>query len=256
MRTQLLRAIMLTAGAVVGLAGWVVLGRQAAHKLPNSDRSSLAFADIDCASPLPLTRGEFLGEVQYLSNLPDRLSLSDDDLASRIAAAFAMHPMVESVKSVEVLARHGRVALRFRTPVLAVPYQESLRVVDCTGVLLPISASAAGLPRLSGSAIPPPGGAAGTLWGDSRVASAARIAAYLHSHRDRLSIETISVEDGEMILFAGDKSFRWGSPPGEEANGEPEAATKLVRLRDIASRQAGRGNRQFDLTIPQKGKDP
>src|SRR5205085_1645284 len=65
--------------------------------------------------------GAFLGEVQYLGGLPERLALLDDDLPGRLAEAFARHPWVEKVERVEVVPP-GRVRARltYRTPVLAV----------------------------------------------------------------------------------------------------------------------------------------
>src|SRR5262245_37616025 len=91
MRAHLVRSALLTAGGLLLLFGWIVLGWRAADNLHDGDRS-IAFAEIDCPPPGSLARVDFLGEVQYLSNCPDRLPLSDVGLAARLAAAFAAHP--------------------------------------------------------------------------------------------------------------------------------------------------------------------
>ena len=114
-------------------------------------------------------RGAFLDEVQYLSRLPDRLSVLDDNLSQRLSAAFAKHPWVEKVDRVMVEApRRISVRLTLRRPVLAVPTAEGLIAVDHVGVRLPKNANIVGLPIFEGTA-PPPQGPSGTKWGDAQV---------------------------------------------------------------------------------------
>jgi hypothetical protein len=251
MRTQLVRAALLTAGGLVVLLGWVVLGRQAANGLRGSDRYTVAFADIDCTPPASLSRADFLGEVQYLSDLPDRMALSDEGLASRLAAAFANHPLVESVERVEVLPRPVRVSLVYRTAILGVPGPGAARVVDGKGILLPLSVSSEGLPSLIG-AVAPPAGSAGQPWGDDRVTAAAAVAAFLRPYRDRVALEKMTVEGGEVLLFAGGARIRWGRPPGREARGEPDARTKANRLCEAVNGDKSLLGAEYDLTTPNK----
>jgi hypothetical protein len=251
-RTQLVRAAALTAGGLVVLLGWVVLGRQAANDLRDSDRYSVAFADISCTPPPPLPQADFLGEVQYLSNLPDRLPLSDAGLASRLAMAFAAHPLVESVERVEVLPRPVRVSLVYRTAVLAVPVPDGKRVVNGRGILLPTSVSAEGLPHLAGAVVVPPVGGAGSPWGDERVAAAAGVAAYLRPYHDRAAVEKLTVEGNDVSLFAGGARFRWGSPPGRESRAEPDARTKANHLCELLKGEKPLLGAEFDLSTPPK----
>jgi hypothetical protein len=166
--------------ALVGAAGFVflviALGRMARDHLGDQDRYTLALADIVCEPPPGQKKDEFLAEVQYLSNLPERLRLLDDDLKEQLTAAFARHPWVEKVQRVQVTPSGVIAHLRYRTPVLAVPLSGRLRAVDAHGILLPLAADTAGLPVFPGTA-PPPAGPAGTPWGDSAIEKAAAHAA-------------------------------------------------------------------------------
>ena len=114
--------------------------------------------------------------VDGLKQLPERLSLLDEDLSARLRAAFTRHPWVDSVEEVKLARQQVRVRLRYRVPVLAVRWSGQLRAVDACGVLLPQSASTAELPVFRGTPAPP-AGPAGTPWGDPAVAAAARACA-------------------------------------------------------------------------------
>jgi hypothetical protein len=236
---------------VLVLLAWVVLGRNAGARLPADNRGTFAFADVDCLAPGTLSRGDFLGEVQYLSNLPDRLRLSDATVATRLAAAFAQHPSVKAVQRVEVLPDQVRVSLLFRTPVLVVPGPDAVRVVDGKGVLLPTTMQTEGLPRLGGPAVSAPAAAEGSAWGDDRVLAAASVAAELWLHRDRVVVETITYDGTEVILLAGKARIRWGNPPGHESRGEPDASAKVLRLCGLAAEAGGLADREIDLARPQ-----
>ncbi len=176
MRRRVVQALTGLVGGALVLAGTVKVGDLARRHLRDDFRYTIPFGDIECSPPAALGRDEFLDEVRYLADAPARLRLLDDDLAGRLAGAFARHPWVERVESVEVRARQVRARLAFRRPVLAVPHEGQLRAVDRNGVLLPAAAVTDGLPVYSGLA-PPPCGPAGTPWGDEAVEEAARRAA-------------------------------------------------------------------------------
>ncbi|HEY1375797.1 MAG TPA: hypothetical protein VGF55_03350 [Gemmataceae bacterium] len=178
MRHPIVRAVFAAFAAAAVVFGLLQLGRLARDRLDQQRHYTVAFADLRCDVPPGMDRAAFLGEVQYLGNLPDQINLLEPKLANRLQAAFALHPWVERVEGVSL--RGGvpaeRVAgpvvrLRLRTPVLAV----AGRVVDRFGVLLPAGAPADGLPVFPGEA-PPPKGPAGTPWGDPNVEAAARAA--------------------------------------------------------------------------------
>jgi hypothetical protein len=264
MRKSLVQALLPPVIAALFLAVLIGLGKAARDALHGSERSTIAFADIDCPPPPRQGRADFLGEVQYLGDLPDRVNVRDDGLAERLAAAFAKHPWVKKVERVEVTPP-GRVRVQvvFRTPVLAVAHRwegkgkddpfprmpsfqgddplAGARAVDAEGVLLPPTAPLAGLPILFDKTAPP-SGPAGAPWGDPAVEAAARTAGFLHPYRDRLHVNAIDTVDGDIVL-SGLFTFRvlWGSAPGAEKPEEATAAQKIERLLDYCARHGDLG---------------
>jgi hypothetical protein len=149
-------------------------GRFLLDQIRGQDRYRVDFMEIECAAPAGGSRAEFLSEVRYLSEFPERVPLLEDGLTARLARAFARHPWVEKVEEVKIEPpRRILVQLQFRQPVLAVAHGDELRAVDRHGILLPTDAVTEGLPRYPEKA-PPPHGPAGTPWGDQRVEAAAR----------------------------------------------------------------------------------
>jgi hypothetical protein len=227
------------------LAGLIFLGCLARENLRRQQRYTIDFADIECPSPPGQERGDFLDEVRYLAGCPDRLSLLDDNLAEHLHRSFARHPWVEKVTQVETsLPRQVRVELLYRTPVLGVPWSNSDkallpdRTVDREGILLPKRATGSGIPTLSSRhGIQPPAGPAGTHWGDPSVEAAARLAAVLYPHRDRVEVIELELRDGAWVLHTrfGD-SVLWGQPPGRESPGEATTEQKVSRLLDYCQR--------------------
>ena len=175
-RGRIARATIALAAAGLFLLGLILIGRWAQDQLRNSGRYAFNLSEIDCEPPPGETRAEFLGEVQYLAGLPDRVNLLDNALRQRLRDAFARHPWVKQVESVEMAPSRVEVRLQYRKPALAVLVAGKMRAVDGDGILLPVSASAAGLTVFEGTAAPP-AGPAGTPWGDPTVEAAARKAA-------------------------------------------------------------------------------
>jgi hypothetical protein len=166
---------------VMALAGVVTLGRGALDQLRPHPRYQVAFRDIECTPPPGMSRQDFLDEVQYLAQCPDRLALLDEELSQHLVLAFARHPWVENVEQVEVRPpRQVQVRLVHRTGVLAVQSADGIRVVDAGGIVLPRGAPHAGLPRLE-ALFSSPRGPAGTRWGDPEIEAAARRAAQRRS---------------------------------------------------------------------------
>ena len=164
------RPIIAGLAAAAAVFGVVWLGQFGRDWLIRRQHYSIKIADLRCESPPGMDRATFLGQVQYLGNLPDQINVLEPQLAARLTAAFALHPWVERVEGVALRGRDGpTVKLVMRTPALAV----GSRVVDRHGVLLPAETLVDGLPVYPDSA-PPPAGPAGTLWGDSKVEAAAR----------------------------------------------------------------------------------
>ena len=109
------RAWVVTLVAGFSLFAVLVAGSFTRDAVRTWERYTVAFSDIDCEAPSGQERLGFLAEVQYLSGMPSRLSVLDEDLGRNIADAFARHPRVEKVEEVVVLPkRELHVRLRFR----------------------------------------------------------------------------------------------------------------------------------------------
>ncbi len=166
---------LLVFGIVFALGSIFYLGQVAQEDLRGHERYRATLADVECNLPAGMTRGDFLDEVLYHSQLPSELSLLDENTPGLIAEAFAKHPWVEEVEKVEFSqTQKVRVHLRYRRPVLAVKWRGITRAVDKNAILLPSNAPTDGLPIYSGNPTRPKG-PAGTEWGDPGVRSAARI---------------------------------------------------------------------------------
>jgi hypothetical protein len=163
------RGVVLVAVVAAILGGLVWAGRLALEHLRGEDRYTISLSEVQCDPPSSMKRDDFLDEVQYLSGLPDKLHLLDEQAPQRLAEAFARHPWVEKVERVQVVSGNTfRIHLHYRIPVLAVPWNGGLRAVDRRGILLPADAATEKLPIYPG--IPqPPHGPAGTAWGDPNL---------------------------------------------------------------------------------------
>src|SRR5262245_11152469 len=230
----------LGAGLALVFAGVVALGRYTRTQVRNWDRYQTPLAEIVCPPPPGQTPGDFVAEVQYLANLPDRLNVLDEQLGPRLALAFGRHPWVEEVQRVEITPpRRVQVRLVYRVPVLAVPHEEQARAVDRFAVLLPPTADTAGLPTYRGR-VPASAGTSGQPWGDDTLAAAARTAGFLAPLRDRLRLTWIDVgKDGVVLGGPGGTRVLWGRPAGEEPVGEAPAADKRERLRVYCEMHGG-----------------
>jgi hypothetical protein len=111
----LARVLTALAGATLVVIGLVAVGSMAREGLSPQERYLIPFAEIDSPAPPGQTVGDFLAEVRYLSEMPERISLLDTELAGKLSAAFARHPKVERVAAVSVTPpRHVHVELKFR----------------------------------------------------------------------------------------------------------------------------------------------
>jgi hypothetical protein len=109
--------LVIMGGTLAALVTIVAASTLTRHAVHNWDRYTLSFAAIECTPPPGQKTLEFLAEVQYLAGMPDRLSLLDDHLASRLADAFACHPLVEKVGKVVIQpTRQVHVQIDFRAP--------------------------------------------------------------------------------------------------------------------------------------------
>lgn len=171
-RTRGWRPVVAVAVTLAVVAGVVfalnLAGDEALRRIGVHDRYRTSFADILCDTPPGLDRQTFLVEVRYVGGLAETVNVLDPADRDRVAAGFARHPWVEAVDG--VAAEPGgvvRVALRFRTPVLAVTTTAGTpRLLDRGGVLLPVTPTPPGVAELTGT-VPPPRTAAGEVWSDA-----------------------------------------------------------------------------------------
>ncbi len=187
-------------GAAVLAVGWV--GDVALRQIGGRDRYRTPFADIRCDTPPGLDRPTFLAEVRYVGDLPGAVNPLDADERDSLSAGFAKHPWVEAVDG--VTAEPGgavNVALRFRTPVLAVTTTgRETRLLDRSGVLLPIAPTPAGVAELT-ALVHPPRVAAGEVWRDAQLERAVElVGAYGAKRVDHTSAGwTLVLPDGKVL---------------------------------------------------------
>jgi hypothetical protein len=239
--TQILAPLLC---GILLLLGVVALNSLLRGYFHDNQRCTIAFSDIEVEPPGKLSREEFLGEVQYLANWPDQINLLDDGLPARLQLSFAVHPWVESVERVQITSqRRVRVQLHYRTAVLAV---SPGRVVDRSGVLLPLAAADSQLPTLAGK-IPPPTGRTGQPWGDVTVDRAAAVAALLAPHQEQLRLKRFEIADGVLRLLGERTRVVWGIVESDERTNEPTDEVKLQRLLELHDKAGPLDRREVDL---------
>lgn len=143
LRGWLIQFVLPVAAAAALLALVIGLGSRARKALSARGEGRIAFATVDCDPPPGLSRQVFLDEVQYLGRLPDEIDLLDDEAVRQVRAAFAAHPWVREVATLDRGPGRLAVGLLFRRPVL---YVENWgRAVDGDAVLLPKVEDVSGL---------------------------------------------------------------------------------------------------------------
>ena len=198
-----LLTLVLVAGVVWGIK-W--LGDSARRGIGPRDRYAARFGDIECDAPPGFKRRVFLAEVEYHSKFPATFQSLDPELTPKLSAAFAAHPWVAAVEDVSVEPPATiRVKLKFRVPALAVKIagtSDQVRVVDGSGVLLPVAANASGLPELV-TPIPSPGTPSGKPWADDTVKRAVEL---VEAHHPRKLEKTLTgwrltMSDGRVLVI-------------------------------------------------------
>lgn len=197
---------LLTLVAVAGLVwGIKQLGDGARRDIAPRDRYTIRFLDIECDSPPGLSHAPFLSEVRYHSAFPQTFQSIDPELTVKLTTAFAAHPWVAAVERVSVEPDGGvRVVLKFRVPALALHLagaNSEMRVVDTTGVLLPITAATAGLPELITPVLAPTT-PSGQSWPDGVVKRAVEL---VGAHQPRKLEQTprgwrLMKDDGTVLV--------------------------------------------------------
>lgn len=174
-----------------------------------------------------------------------RLDLRDRGVLEKVSQAFALHSWVAKVARVQKsFPAQIRVDLEYRRPMAMVEVntrgRPGLLFIDGSGVLLPsadfTTDESHHYLRISAGNVAP-GGVYGTPWGNEKIAGAARLAAAWGERWQALGLYRIVVIDGSQPMAAtyelrtksGTRAI-WGRAPGNEAQGEPQAAEKVQRL--------------------------
>jgi len=233
--------------AVLALGvGWYAVWRKVGDRVLDSESRRVTAEKVHITEPPDWVHADIRREVFRAASLTGPLSLHDDELTERIAAAFALHPWVAKVERVR--KRHPasvEVDLVYRQPVCMVEVRGNLLPVDAEGVLLPREdfspVEAAAYPRLVGVKTPPVG-AVGEPWTDARVVGGAAIAEQLGDLWEEMNLAVIVPSEPSMPGVTRDLTFTlvtrlgtrifWGRPPGDDSPGEIPAADKVARLEE------------------------
>jgi hypothetical protein len=234
-RRKLYRGIWPLTIICILLAGLMCLGFWLRQQVRPLDLYSLGFDKIDCLDPPGRKHEEFLGEVRYLGELPEKLTILDESTVQRVAGAFGKHPWVEKVLRVDLEPRRPRVELVFRTPVLAIAQTENgalwVRVVDRSAIVLPADTRAEGLPRYRAHDGTPLC-SAGQRCLDPNIKAAASTAGYLHDFLATWHVVSFQVDESGLAFTSIDGThILWGHAPDLELATEAPATSKRDWLR-------------------------
>lgn len=247
-----LAALLVLVAAIAG--GWGLWWRYGDHARRHPDDILLPEA-VRLRGIADWVRGDVKTEALRNASLDQGLPLDDPELQRRLARAFDMHPWIRRVVGVELVHPAGAVVeVECREPVAMVSWQEGLLAVDAEGVVLPsadfTAASAVGFPRITGI-LSSPQGTEGFPWGDAAVDEAAAVAAVLGPDWAALrlvELRPVKERNARMweLVAADGSRILFGSAPGREVAGEPPAAARLARLKELG---ASGGSARLDLTV-------
>jgi len=240
------------------VAGWVIWSRVSESVRVHPDVVLMPDA-VELRGVAPWVRCDLKAEALRNASLDGGLPLDDPELSRRLARAFEMHPWVKLV--VDVSLRHpaaATVEVLCREPVAMVGVKGGLLAVDAEGIVLPsadFTAESASLyPRIAGVESSPQG-PEGSAWGDPVVEEGAALALAVGPEWKQLGLTECRPVGRPgfrrwELVGPPPRTILFGSAPGREAPGEPLAAAKIARLREIeADPAAAEGNGPLDLTL-------
>ncbi len=245
------RAVTLTVILVVAFLGvWGFVWDRVGGYVLSSDDYVVTADRVEVVTPRPdWIRTDVPAEVIRNASLDGPLSIMDDELAKRIADAFASHPWVAKVLYVRKChPARVEVALQYRRPICMVELRGELLPIDAQGVLLPRGdfspVEIARYPTLANVRTTPIG-TVGESWGDARVSGGAEVLATLAEAWDEFDFVRIVPSDplspnyeGECsytLVTRGGTSVFWGRAPSTNAPGELLAEEKIVRLKQYVA---------------------
>jgi hypothetical protein len=248
-----LGAILVAAAAVA--AGWFVWTKVRDQVRAAADTVLYPEA-VELRGVPDWVRGDLKAEALRTASLDAGMPLDDPRLTDRLRRAFEMHPWVREVTAVELRQpAAAAVAVRCREPVAMVGVKGGLLAVDAEAVVLPsadfTAEQAAAYPRIT-LVQSTPLGLEGTPWGDPVVEEGAAVAAAIGPEWRALGLhdlKPVAVRRGRVWELVGDdgRTVVFGSAPGREFQGEPSAAVKIARLKELVARPEDAAQRS-DLT--------
>lgn len=186
---------------------------------------------------------DIVDQVITRSQLPEKVSLLDQDLVLKIADAFQNHPWVQKVVSVQK-TNTVEVEVLFRKPAAMIVLNQNLYPVDNEGILLPPEdfsvSDTRRYPIITGIQSTPEG-SAGSPWGDLTVKGAAQLAEALGPYWKKLDLVSIeapprtaaklSLDDLiYRLITTGGSEIVWGRSPKSQRRGELRVDQKIGKL--------------------------
>lgn len=255
------RLIALGIAAVAAIGGGYFVWQHVRGRVRADSQYQVHAEHISVPQQPDWIRGDVKTDVLGDVTRDGPLSLLDDDLTVRLAAAFAAHPWIARVDRVsKKFPASVEVSLAYRMPVAMVEVDGGNAVlpVDADGVVLPTrdstgepnftAAAAEGYPRIA-EIFTMPAGPEGSGWGDAGVLGAAQIAAVLASDWHALGLARImpyerkpaasGVEYTFVLETHSGTTIHWGRAPGSQTGGDLPAARKVAQLRRYAAENGG-----------------
>jgi hypothetical protein len=278
---RLILALLALAGvAVIGFKTW----QQVEPLLAETPYYALRSEHIDITPQPEWILSDVKAEAIRDTSLDTGISVLDQELASRVADAFAFHPWVKEVRQVVKQAGPRVVVdVDYRRPIAVIdprqPDQADSIPIDVEGVRLPSDdipvAWKQRLPRIVGIASQP---LVGQTWNDSRVGGAARLAVILADHWQEFGLAEITIRqpqptsaalssatDADSAIYelvtTGGRHFVWGHAPDSTWTDEPTDEQKLAHIKRSLRRRKIRPIPQVidlrrDSDIPRTAREP
>ncbi len=249
---------------------------QVAQKLPKLDdrpEYRVTAEQVTISPPPRWVPPDLVEQVFHRAGLDDGpLSLLDDTLSERVAAAFYTHPWIDDVHRVsKTFPAHVVVEVTYRKPVAMVEAVDGCYPVDAAGRVLPPQdftiADLERYPIIQNVSSVPIGGL-GESWGDPAVTGAAQLAEVLQQESGgqtlwkAMNLQAILVPAGSapnagsedleyQIRSSGGSRILWGRGPTTQHPGELTVEQKLQRMtafyRDFGSFDDGPVPQAIDI---------
>lgn len=234
------------------VAAWVFVPKLKVRlpDLRNDRQYCLSTSQIEITPPPHWVPHDLAEQAIRRAGLPAELSLLEPEVTRRVAAAFEQHPWVKGqVRVSTAVPARMRVELNYREPIAMVHVVQNgksgLFPIDADATVLPSAdfapAEIAKYPVIE-NVSNKPSGAVGTVWNETGVLGAARLAVALKPYWETFGFQSIlaptnldrKLEWDEIILQLGTRGGSrviWGRPPGAKHPGELPSDKKIERIK-------------------------